>query len=141
MAGMEALGRLIDAVPIAAGNAIKFRGASAVGFLCTGNDTFTVTVSSTFGGSYATPGAIIDHFYQRADTNGTHAWTRQTQAKSNAVVQANAGYTTYFEVLTSMIADPNAYIKVSAGASGLVIALPHDLVVQRKPANLEILGA
>lgn len=141
MAGMEALGRLIDQIPIAAGQAMKFRGASGITFFCTGNDTFTITVSSTFGGSYATPGNIINHFYQRADTNGTHAWTRQTQALSNAVVQANAGYTTAIEVLTSMIADPNAYIKVSAGGSGLVSAVLHDLTTQRKPANLEVLGS
>jgi hypothetical protein len=138
---MEGIGRLFDAVPIAAGQAIKFRGASAIAFLCTGADTFTITVASTYGGSYATPGNIINHFYQRADTNGTHAWTKQTQTASNAVVQSNAGYTTLFEVLTSMIADPNTYIKVSVGGSGLVTAIPHDLVAQRKPANLEILGA
>jgi threonine dehydratase len=141
MAGMEGLGRLVDVVPIAAGQAFKFRGASAVLFVCTAADTFTITASSSFGGSYATPGNIISHFYQRADTNATHAWTLQTQAASNAVVQANAGYTTAFEVLTSMFADPNDYIKVSVGGSGLVTAILHDLTVQRKPANLEILGA
>lgn len=141
MAGMEGLGRLLDVIPIAAGQGFKFRGASAVTFVCTGADTFTLTVASTFAGSYATPGSVINHFYQRADTNGTHAWTRQTQAASNAVVQANAGYTTAFEVLTSFMSDPSAYLKVSAGGSGLVTAILHDLTVQRKPANLEILGA
>lgn len=141
MAGMEGLGRLVDVVPIAAGQAFKFRGSSAVLFVCTGNDTFTITVASTFGGSYATPGNIINHFYQRADTNATHAWTRQTMTASNAVVQANAGYTTAFEVLTSMLSDPSAYIKVSVGGSGLVTAILHDLTVQRKPANLEVLGS
>jgi hypothetical protein len=141
MAGMEGLGRLVDVIPIAAGAGFKFRGASACTFVCTGNDTFTLTVASTFGGSYASPGNVINHFYQRADTNGTHAWTKQTQSASNAVVQSNAGYTTVFEVLTSMIADPSAYLKVSVGGSGLVMAILHDLVVQRKPANLEILGA
>jgi hypothetical protein len=141
MAGMEGLGRVLDVIPIAAGAGFKFRGASAVLFVCTGNDTFTITASSTFGSGYATPGNLISHFYQRADTNGTHAWTRQTQTASNAVVQSNAGYTTAFEVLTSMLADPNDYIKVSVGGSGLVTAILHDLTVQRKPANLEILGA
>lgn len=141
MAGMEALGRLNDVVPIASGAAIKFRGASAVQVVCTGADTFTITVSSSFGGSYASPGNIISHYYQRADTNGTHAWTRQTQAASNAVVQGNAGYTTVFEVLTSMLGDPNDYIKVTASGSGLVTLVPHDLVTQRKPANLEVLGS
>lgn len=141
MAGMEGLGRLFDAVPIASGQALKFRGASGFAFLCTGADTFTITVSSTYGGSYASPGNIITHYYQRADTNGTHAWTLQTQAASNAVIQANAGYTTLIEVFTSQLADPNDYIKVTASSAGLVAAIPHDLVVQRKPANLEILGA
>lgn len=140
MAGMEGLGRVLDVIPIAAGQAFKFRGCSAVTFVCTGADTFTLTASSSFGGSYATPGNVLTHYYQRADTNGTHAWTRQTQAASNAVVQSNAGYTTVFEVLTSQLSDPNDYIKVSAGSSGLVTAILHDLTVQRRPSNLEVLG-
>jgi hypothetical protein len=140
MAGMEGLGRVLDVIPIAAGKGFKFRGASAVLFVCTAADTFTLTAASSYAGSYATPGNLITHYYQRADTDGTHAWTKQTQAASNAVVQGSA-YTTAFEVLTSMIADPSAYLKVSVGGSGLVTAILHDLVVQRKPANLEILGA
>lgn len=140
MAGMEALGRLVDIVPIAAGQAFKTRGATGFLVVCTGADTFTVTVGNSFGSVSTNPGTIINHFYQRADTNGTHAWTRQTQAASNAVVQANAGYTTAFEVLSAMI-EGYTYMKVAVGGSGLVIALPHDLTVQRTPANLEILGA
>jgi threonine dehydratase len=140
MAGMEGLGRLVDVIPIAAGQGFKFRGASAVLFVCTGADTFTVTVASSYSGSYSSPGNILTHYYQRADTNGTHAWTKQTLSASNAITQGSA-YTTAFEVLTSMISDPNDYIKVSVGGSGLVTAILHDLVTQRKPANLEILGA
>jgi threonine dehydratase len=127
-------------IPIAAGQGFKFRGASAVLFVCTGADTFTVTVASSYSGSYSSPGNILTHYYQRADTNGTHAWTKQTLSASNAITQGSA-YTTAFEVLTSMISDPNDYIKVSVGGSGLVTAILHDLVTQRKPANLEILGA
>jgi hypothetical protein len=141
MAGMEGLGRQFDLIPIAAGQAMKFRGASAIGFLCTGADTFTIRVGSVFGTVATSPGSIINHYYQRADTNGTHAWTKQTQSAADNVVQGTAGYTTYFEVLTSMISDPYDYIKVSAGGSGLVCAVLHDLVAQRKAANLEILGA
>lgn len=140
MAGMEGLGRVVDVIPIAAGQGFKFRGASAVLFVCTAADTFTLTAAASFAGSYTSPGAVINHYYQRADTNGTHAWTKVTQAAANTVVQASA-YTTAFEVLTSMIADPADYLKVSVGGSGLVTAILHDLVVQRKPANLEILGA
>lgn len=141
MAGMEGLGRAFDAIPIAAGAAFKLRGASGCTFFCTGADTFTLTVAPTFGGSYTSPGNVLTSFYQRADTNATHAWTKQAQAASNAVVQANAGYTTAIEVLTSMLTDPAAYLKVSVGGSGLVMAVLHDLTVKRDPRNLEILGA
>lgn len=139
MAGMHGLGRVFNVIPIAAGNALKLRGASAVSFVCTGNDTFTLTVASTFGGSYASPGNIITKKWTNTSTNGTAAWVEATQAASNAVTISSG--TVVFTVLTSQIADPSAYLKVSAGGSGLVTAVLHDLTVGRKPANLEILGA
>jgi hypothetical protein len=139
MAGMYGLGRVINVIPIAAGAAFKLRGASAVTFVCTGNDTFTLTTSSTFGGSYASPGNIITRKQTCTATNGTAAWVEATQAASNAVTIASG--TVVFGVMTSQIADPLAYLKVSVGASGLVTAILHDLTVARKPANLEILGA
>ena len=139
MAGMYGLGRVYNTIPIAAGKAFKFRGASAVSFICTGNDTFTLTASSTFGGSYTSPGNIITRKQTCTATDGTAAWVEATQTASNAVTISSG--TVVFTVLTSQIADPNAYLKVSVGASGLVTAVLHDLIVQRKPANLEILGA
>ncbi|TVZ96516.1 hypothetical protein [Streptomyces sp. BK340] len=139
MAGMYGLGRVINVIPIAAGNAFKLRGASAVTFVCTGNDTFTVTASSSFGGSYSSPGNIITRKATCTATNGTAAWVESTQAASNAVTIASG--TVVFSVLTSQLADPNDYVKVSVGGSGLVTAILHDLIVQRKPSNLEILGA
>lgn len=140
MAGMEGLGKLVNVVPIASGAGLSMKGASACLFVCTGADTFTVTVSATFGGSYATPGNILTHFYQSTNTGGTAAWTKQTQAASNAIVQGSA-YVTAFEVLTSMLPDPKAYVKVTASAAGLVMAVFHDLTVQRGPANLAIVSA
>lgn len=140
MAGMEALGRIIDVVPIAAGVAISMRDCSAITYFCTGADTFTLTMSGTFGGSYTSPGAIINHYYQAAATNGTAAWTKQTQTASNAVVQGSA-YTTCITLLSGMIPDPQVYAKLTASASGLVMAVLHDLEYQRKPANLPIRSA
>lgn len=139
MAGMEGLGRLINVVPIAAGAGLSLKGASAVTYVCTGNDTFTLTVAPTFAGSYATPGNIITRKYTQAATNGTAAWVLATQAGSNAVTIASN--TVAFTILTSQLADPAAYLKVTASGSGLVMAIFHDLTVQRKPANLAILGA
>jgi hypothetical protein len=136
---MYGLGRVLNVIPIAAGQAFKFRGASAVTFVCTGNDTFTLTASSSFGGSYSSPGNVITRKQTCTATNGTAAWVEATQAASNAVTIASG--TVVFGVLTSQIADPNDYIKVSVGGSGLVTAILHDLTVQRKPSNLEVLGS
>jgi hypothetical protein len=141
MAGIEGLGRVFNAVPIAAGVAISMRDCSAITFFCTGADTFTLTMSPTFGGAYTTPGNVFNHYYQAAATNGTAAWTRQPlSVASNAVVQAGA-YTTAITLLSGMIPDPNVYAKLTASASGLVMAVLHDLEYQRKPANLPIVSA
>jgi hypothetical protein len=134
------LGRAFDVVPIAAGVGLNFRFASGITFICTGADTFTLTVASTFGGSYTSPGSIFTYYYQAAATNGTAAWTKQTQSASNAVVQGSAD-TTAIELLETQLADPSCYVKMTASASGLVMAVFHDLDVQRKPANLVKLSA
>lgn len=139
MAGMYGLGRVFNVIPIAAGKGFKLRGASAVTFICTGNDTFTVTVASSFAGSYATPGNIITKKSTCTATDGTAAWVDATQSASNAVTISSG--TVAFSVLTSQLSDPSDYVKCSVGASGLVMAVLHDLTVQRRPGNLEILGS
>jgi hypothetical protein len=136
---MEALGRTVNVVPIAAGQAISMKQASSVMFVCTGADTFTLTVSDTFGGTYATPGNIITRKITNSATNGTAAWVETTQAASNAVV--SAGGTVVFHVASASLPDTKVYIKCAASVAGLVTAVTHDLVVQRKPANLPALSA
>lgn len=136
---MEGLGRVFNVVPIAAGAGLSLKNASGVTFICTGNDTFTITVASSFSGSYATPGNIITKAYTCTATNGTAAWVAATQAASNAVVISSG--TVAFHVPATALPDGKDYIKVSVGASGLVMAVFHDLTVQRTPANLAILGA
>lgn len=138
MSYMEGLGRVFNVVPIAAGAGLSLKNASAVTFICTGNDTFTLTVATTFGGSYATPGNIITRKYTNTATNGTAAWVAATQAASNAVTITSG--TVAFTVGQAQLADPAAYVKVSVGASGLVTAVFHDLKQKRTPANLTIVG-
>jgi hypothetical protein len=136
---IEGLGRSFNVVPIAAGVALSMRDCSGITFVCTGNDTFTITVASTFAGSYATPGNIITHKYTNTATDGTAAWVKATQSASNAVTIASG--TVSFDVLGTMLPDPKQYVKVSVGASGLVVAILHDLTVQRGPANLAKVSA
>ena len=138
MAGMEGLGRLINVIPIAAGNAFAMQGASACTFVVTGNDTFTLNKASSFAGSYTTL-AVIVRYYTNTATNGTATWVKVTQAAAATVVQTTGS--TAFTVFTSMLSDPSNYLKLTVAASGLAVAILHDLTVQRAPANLAILGA
>ncbi len=136
---MEALGRTINVVPIAAGVGLRCDTGEGWTFVCTGNDTFTVTCASTFGGSYATPGNTITRKFTNTATNGTAAWVAATQSASNAVTIASG--TVAFYVPNSSLPDGKKYVKVSVGASGLVVAIQGDLNIQRTPSNLPILSA
>lgn len=137
MAGMEGLGRL-NVIPIAAGKAFNFTQASGAMIVCTGNDTFTLDSASSFGGSYAAL-AVITRYYTNTATDGTAGWVAHTQAAASTVTQTTG--TTVFHVLTSQLSDPNDYVKVTVGASGLVAVVLYDMTVQRAPANLITLGA
>lgn len=144
MAGMEGLGRDFNVVPIASGVAISMRDCSAVTFICTGQTTFTLTVSGTFGGSYVSPGNIISRVYWSTATNGTAAWNKLVLAAAadNVVPGTTAGLTTAnmtaIWVSGSMLADPKCYIKCTGA---LTMAIVHDLTVKRGPANLAKLSA
>lgn len=144
---MEALGREFDVAASVGGAsgagsaAVGLKGGTGITFVCTGADTFTLTSAATSSGSYSSPGAIIDHYYQRAVLDGSAAWTRQTQTASNAVVQAS-NYTTVFTVQAAALPDTHAYVKCTVtGTNGKVTAIVHDLVHQRTPANLPALNA
>lgn len=136
---MEGLGRVFNVIPIAAGRGISFKEATGITFVCTGNDTFTLTVADTFAGSYATPGNIVTRTFTNTATNGSAAWVAATQAASNAVTIASGAVA--FHVSANSLPDTKAYIKCAVGAAGLVVAILHDLTVMRTPENLRILSA
>ena len=136
---IEQLGRLFNAVPIAAGNAVSCKDCQGYTFICTGNDTFTVTSASTFGGSYATPGNIITRKQTNTATNGTAKWVQATQSASNAVTIASGSVAFYIDA--NDLPSGNTYIKVSVAASGLVFAVAGDLLVQRDAGSVPALSA
>jgi hypothetical protein len=136
---VEALGRLFNVIPIAAGVAVNLKEWGAVTFVCTGNDTFTLTSSDAFAGSYASPGNIITRKYTNAQTNGTAAWVEATQAASNAVTIASG--TVVIHVDASQLPDGHAFLKCAAGAAGLVKAIVHDSHRPRRPSTYAALSA
>lgn len=138
---MEALGRLVNVVPIAASRGLNMQNCSAITFVTTGNDTFTVTVAAGFAGAYATPGTLTCNVYKSAATNGTAVWVKDnTLITANTVVSGGA-IVTCFSIPGTSLPDTKNYIKVTPSAAGLVMAILHDLSVQRAPANLPIVSA
>jgi hypothetical protein len=141
---MEGLARVLNQVPKAGGVALSMRDCSGIFFYGTNDDTFTLTVSATFGGSYTQPSGWnpITRWYQETSNGaGTAAWTDQTQAASNAVVQAS-DYGTGFHLLASQMPAGYTYVKCTATTGdGLLVATLYDLNVQRDPANLAIVSA
>lgn len=139
MAGMEGLGRLFNVVPIAAGRGLSLRDCSGITFITTGSDTFTVTCAQGFAGSYGSPGTLTCNVYKNAATNGSAAWV-----KDNSLISTNTIVTTVataFHISGTFLPDLKNYVKVSAGGSGLVTAILHDLNVMRTPPNLAIVSA
>ncbi len=139
MSAIESLGRTIDVIPAASGQGISMKNCAGILFVCTGNDTWTLTASPTFAGSYVSPGAIIVRTYKSTTLTGTAAWTRTNQTAANTVVSASG--TVAFYVDGASLADLQAYVKVTAGAAGTCVAILGDLDVQRDPRNLAIKSA
>lgn len=154
MSGMEVLGRLVNVIPAADGNTFKMRGCSSLLVVCStaSTGTFTVNEATSFGGAL-TPVAVIKNVYWTTAANGTAAWNKLAYVNGNVPLSAislgaggTAGLTTAtvaaFHVFSSELSDPNNYVQITgSGTSHSVIAIPGDLVVQRGPVNLEILGA
>lgn len=144
---VEGLGRQYDTIPIASGVGINMDNCSGITFVCTGNDTFTLSAATTFAGSYTnTNWSPISHYYTNTATNGTAHWVRATQTAGSAVTISSG--TAVIELLgTQMpgLQEPGGtgdqYVKCTASSAGLVHAILHDLNVQRKPANLQIPSA
>ena len=139
--GMVALGRDFNVVPIAAGAGLSLAGCSAVTFVCTGNDTFTLTLATSFAGSYAQPAAWnpITYVWTTTSTSGTAAWVKATQSASNAVVISSGAVA--FTLFNMAVPATYTYVKCTQSSAGLVMAILHDLTVQRTPANLPKVSA
>lgn len=137
---IEGLGRVFNVVLIASGAGLSLKNAQGVTFAVSGVDSgVTVTAAATFGGAYTSPGNIITRKQTNTSTNGTAAWVESTQAASNVVVCA-AGSTAFYVDANDLPAG-QAYVKATAGSTGLITAIFHDLQVQRDAANLVALGA
>jgi hypothetical protein len=138
--GMEGLGRVFNIIPVAAGKSVSLKDAQGVTFICYGaNEAFTLNSQPTAGGS-ATALPVITDYYDEALTDGTDKWTAQTQSAAATITPASS-HAVAFYVDAGDLPSGADYVEVVHTSSGLVIAIVHDLLVQRAPANLAALNA
>jgi hypothetical protein len=134
---MEGLGRVVNVVPIAQGTLISLKDCAGVTFVCTGDDTFTLTSAATYNGD-TTDLATITDYYTNASTAGADPWVMHTQAAADNVVIASGAVSFYVD--GSDLPAGAEYVSVTHGSAGLVMAILHDLLVQRTPPNLRVLS-
>ena len=135
---MEALGRLFNLVPTADGVEVSVRDCSGVTFVGVGADTYTVQEATTAAGGGAQNLPVITRFYEAASAAGANAWVLTEQAAGAAVVADQP--VCCFHVDVKSLSDGFDYLRCTSTAAGLVIAIAHDLNVQRDPANLPALA-
>jgi hypothetical protein len=144
---MVGLGRVFNIVGTASGVGIAIQAGAAITFYGTNDGTYTLTLATTFAGSYTQPSGWnpITYAWTNADNGaGTGAWAKVTQSASNAVVVAT-DIAVAFTLFGSAVPDTYKYVtctKTSANdGNPSCLAIVHDLSVQRTPANLAILSA
>jgi hypothetical protein len=141
---VEALGRLINVAPKADGVYISLKateGITFVGYLASTGDTYTLVEAKDAAGTGAQNLVKITRFHTSTG-DGSDAWVLTTQAAAATAVATSAASQSaiVFEVDGTSLSDTYKYVKVTSTGAGTVAAIQHDLMVQRKPANLTAIG-
>lgn len=135
---MEGLGRLFNVVPTADAVEVDLRDAAGVTFICVGADTYTIQEHQGAAGA-GQDLLAWDHWFTNAGAVGATTWVEATDdtPAAAAVIAANAAV----YVGATELSDGYTHVSCASAAGGLVVAIVHDLVVQRSPANLPALTA
>lgn len=136
---MEALGRLINVLPVADDVYVAVKDCGGIAFLGVNaaGDTWTLTEATSAGGAGAQVLATIDKYYTAATVGA--AWVERTQAVGSAVTTTSAQDVLWLEVDAIELSDGYSYLKLASTSTGTVVAIQRDLHAGRKPANLAAL--
>lgn len=139
---MEALGRLFNLIPTADAVEVNLRDAGAVTFLCVGAnaETFTLAEALDGAGTGAQSLATITRYYANSAAAGVTAWSLVQIAAGAVVTTTTALPVAVIHVSGTELSDGFDFVRVSSSSTGTVVAIAHDLAVQRDPANLPALG-
>ena len=138
---MNGLGRVMNVVAVADGVYVPLKDAGAVTFVCylDAGDTFTVQEATTAGGTGAQNLATITDYHTSSGVGG--AWTDRTQAAAATVVISGAANLdcAVFTISAEELSAGYGFVKCTSTSTGTVVAILHDLKVQRTPGNLPAL--
>ena len=149
MALGEGLGRLFDVEPqISDGSGtvkpVNLKDAAGVTFVCfvpaSGGDTFIVKYSAVKGSGFAAFNPIT-RYYTKATLDGTSQWSDSGDLASDLGTVTIGSGSIAFYVDAADLPSEDAYVEVVPGTSGIVVAIVHDLLVQRDPKYLRALNS
>lgn len=144
---MEALGRLINLVASASGQAVSLADASGVTFVVnnTGAAAATATVQEAqdAAGTGAQNLPVIERSFNATAADGSVAWTEVDETSGGspvAAVSVAIGEVKVIHVSAKALSDGFTHVSCTTDA-GVAHAITHDLTVQRSPENLPALVA
>ena len=143
MPGMDGLGRVFNVVPAAKTLYISMETCGAISFVCTSanSDSFNFQEAQDSAGTGAQDiGAVISHYYTTTDTDGSVKWTKVTQTAADETGTIATSSCAVVTIYASMLDDTFDFVSCTPSSTGTVIAILHDLTVQRTPANLALPG-
>lgn len=136
---MEGLGRLFNILPVADDVYVPLRdcgGVTFVGVLAAG-DTWTLTEASDAAGTGAAALATIDRYVVSATVGAV--WQELTQTAASTVVTTSSQDVVVIHVAGAELSSGKDWVKLASTSTGTVMAILHDLDVQRAPAKLAAL--
>lgn len=139
MSGMEWLGRGGNVLAVADDVYVSLQNAASVTFVCTlaAGDTYTLTEAKDAAGTSAAVLPTITRFYVQATVGAV--WAEVTQAAASTVVTTASQDVMVLTVSGVELSDTFTHVKLASTSTGTVVAILHDLMVQRAPANLPAL--
>lgn len=135
---MEGLGRVFNVVPTGDAAYVSMKSAAGITFLCVGAnaETFTLAEAKDAAGTGSQSLATITQYYSNSAAVGATAWVKEAIAAGAVVTTTTAKPVAVIHVAMAELSDTYDYLRVSSSSTGTVVAILHDLVVQRAPANL-----
>lgn len=138
---MDGLGRVFNTIAVADGVYVPLVDAGAVSFICYlgAGDTFTVQEAQDGGGTGAANLVTIERYSTSDGVGG--AWTDRTQAAAATVtIAGTAGLDcAVFTISAEELSAGFTHVKCTSTSTGTVVAVLHDLKVQRAAGNLPAL--